>query len=184
MDELIINNENLIYYTLKKLGLYNIQNIDKYYDVGMLGLVKGAKTFDYNLDIKISTYLIKCIKNEILCEVRKENALKRYKSKNEVSLYTPLTEDNKVKLEDILGDDFDIEDYLIKKYDYQKLYDSINKLTDIEKYVICSYYGLYGYKEMRQRKIAKELNLSQAHISRIKNKVEKKLKGLLDGRDR
>ena len=47
VDEIVINNTKLIYVALKKLKMYNQLCIENYYDVGMIGLVKGAKKYNY-----------------------------------------------------------------------------------------------------------------------------------------
>ena len=57
VEDLILNNTKLIYVVLKKYGLYNHIGIDKYYDVGMIGLVKGAKKFDRDKNFKSSSFL-------------------------------------------------------------------------------------------------------------------------------
>lgn len=43
-DDLVLNNTNLIYYILQKMGLYSQK--EYYYDIGMMGLVKAASTYD------------------------------------------------------------------------------------------------------------------------------------------
>ena len=69
-EKLVLDNVNLIYLVLKKLGLYN--NHEEYFDLGMIGLVKGAKTFNKELGYNASTYLYRCIYNEIYCHLRKK----------------------------------------------------------------------------------------------------------------
>ena len=55
-EKLILDNINLIYMVLKKYNLYN--QLDEYYDIGMIGLVKGANTYSGDKGYKTSTYLI------------------------------------------------------------------------------------------------------------------------------
>lgn len=45
-EDLILNNEKLIYMVLKQMHLYD--NRDHYYDIGMIGLVKAANNFNPN----------------------------------------------------------------------------------------------------------------------------------------
>ena len=45
-NDLVLDNTNLIYYVLQKMNLYNQR--EYYYDIGMMGLVKAASTFDPN----------------------------------------------------------------------------------------------------------------------------------------
>ena len=63
-EKLILDNINLIYMVLKRYNLYN--QLDEYYDIGMIGLVKGANSFSEDKGYKVSTYLTSCITYEIL----------------------------------------------------------------------------------------------------------------------
>lgn len=84
-EELVLNNLPLINLILKK---YNL-SYDDYYDLGIIGLVKGAKSFDSNKGFKASSYLTKCITNEILLQIRKERKL----PKNLISIETVTVDD-------------------------------------------------------------------------------------------
>ena len=57
------DDRRLIYLVLKKLNLKDKE--DEYYDVGLVGLAKGIKTYDKTKGYQRSTYYVKCIKNEI-----------------------------------------------------------------------------------------------------------------------
>ena len=43
-NKLILENINLVYHILKKMGLYD--KLDEYYDIGIIGLVKASKKYD------------------------------------------------------------------------------------------------------------------------------------------
>ena len=85
------DNINLIYFVLKQLNIYNKDGIDEYFDVGMLGLVKGLKTYSESKGV-ISTYLVKCIRNEIVMELRNQKANKRNNGVKPISINTPTTD--------------------------------------------------------------------------------------------
>lgn len=176
VEELIIKNTNLIYLALKKLGMYNKLYIENYYDVGMIGLVKGAINYKQDLGFKETTYLMKCIINEILNQRRRE--------KTKVNYDTVLSLEeivfDKLTLEDFISNDVDIEREMILKNDIEKLYLSIMELTEREKYVIIHSYGLFGAEKIRQDKMACELKITQASISRMKLKIIRKLRGKLN----
>ena len=70
-EKLILDNINLIYMVLKRYNLYN--QLDEYYDIGMIGLVKGANTYSGDKGYKASTYLTSCILMKYL--LIKENNL-------------------------------------------------------------------------------------------------------------
>ena len=61
MEKEIFENENLIYFVLKQKNL----SPEEFYDLGMIGLIKGIKSFDPSKGYARSTYLVACIKNEI-----------------------------------------------------------------------------------------------------------------------
>lgn len=67
-ERLIIENEALVYHVLKQMHLYS--QLEDYYDVGMIGLCKAAKTFDNSKGSKFSTYACICIRNTILMDIR------------------------------------------------------------------------------------------------------------------
>lgn len=172
-EEMVLNNENLIYYVLKQLHLYN--QLEEYYDIGMIGLCKAAKNYNENFGIKFSTFAVPYIKGTILTHI------KRNKNKihmNAISLNTPLAENDTktIYLEDTIYDN-KFEEELQKKEEIIFLEKALNKLSEEEKQIIY----LYFYKELNQIEIGKILNLSQAHISRKINKILSKLRYMLKG---
>ncbi len=168
MEELIIENENLIYHTLKKLKMYHL--LDEYYDVGMIGLVKASKNYTEEKG-KFSTYAVACISNEIKQEFRKQSAGKR---KGEtISLSKKIYDD--ITLEETISSEECIEDELIRKEQFEIMYKLLNDLEDSERELIKKYYGV-GEARMTQEEIAKFNKVSQAEVSRKINSIIKKLK--------
>jgi RNA polymerase sigma factor (sigma-70 family) len=169
-DELVLNNINLIYIVMKKLNIYN--ELDEWYDVGLVALVKACKSYDYSKGYKPSTYLYRCIYNAYLMEFRKKRI-------NSISIETSTNE--KQKIIDLLKDDMDIENDLIKSEIFNELHNAISRLDNKEQFVINITYGLNGYdvKEYTQIELSEMLKISQAQISRIKNRAIKKLKIML-----
>ena len=175
-ESLIMDNVNLVYFALKKLNLYH--RLSDYYDVGMIGLIKAAKTFDNTKGYSFSTYALKIVINEILLCLRKEKSNKQKVNFNTIPLDTEVCEN--ITLEDVLESDVNVEEEVIKKEMLDKLYISINKLNDRERDIIIYSYGLYNNKEMTQIELQNVFNISQAQISRLKNKAIKKLKELME----
>jgi len=172
MDEqLIIENQKLIYYVLKEMGLYH--RSDDYFDLGMIGLVKGVKTYNDELDVKLSTYLARCIKNEILMEFRKEKALKR-KSNDEALELSYKCDD--IELIDVIDCGVDIESECFLKMDLERLEAAIRNLNYNERFIIYHNFGLYGFEQMKQYEIAKELGISRALVTKIKRNAINKLR--------
>lgn len=180
MDEekLILENTNLIYHVLQKLKLYAKR--DEYYDVGLIGLIKGVKQFNPQLNFKLSTYLYKCIENEILREIRMENSEKRKCHKNAISLDTPLKVDERLTLSDVIPSDFSIEEQAIEEERIQIIYKEISNLSEKERLTINYYFGLNEFEQLKEVQIAERLNVSQAYVNKIKNKAVQKIKDRLE----
>ena len=74
--------------------------------IGTIGLIKAVNTFNPEKKIKLATYASRCIENEILMYLRRNN-----KIRSEVSFDEPLNIDwdgNELLLSDVLGTEDDI----------------------------------------------------------------------------
>ena len=104
-DKLIEHNLRLVVFLAKKYENtgYDIEDL---VSIGSIGLIKGINTYKADKNIKLATYVSRCISNEILMFLRKNK-----KKKVEVSLEETLNYDaegNTLALEDVLGTDEDI----------------------------------------------------------------------------
>ena len=175
-DDLVLENINLIYYVLKQYGLYH--QLETYYDLCMIGLVKAANNFDESKGYNFSTYGISCIRSELFGYLRRENNSKRKANYNTISLDTVRCE-NKGKaltLLDILPSDINIEEELIQKEEIEELYKALD-ILDKREYIIISYmYGINGYNKINQFEIAKKIGVQQATVSRIGKKAIRKMR--------
>lgn len=167
--KMIEDNINLVYYTVRKY----FYNNEDYYDLGMIGLVKGVKSYDKNKGA-ISTYLMKCIRNEIMMRYRRDKNPK-------VTLSLDYENENN-KLSNMISDNTNIEEDMLKKEQYELLYMCLESLNDTEKYIIIHYYGLYDNDKMSQKNIAKDLNMKPTSVTKIHLRVLKKLKKLMEER--
>ena len=59
----------IVYWVASKIKT-RLMDYDDICGYGFLGLVNGARTYEKNLGYKLSTYLVKCVKTEILMELR------------------------------------------------------------------------------------------------------------------
>ena len=165
MDELITKNQNLVYYVLKKIGLYHLQ--DEYFDVGMIGLVKAGRTYTEEKG-KFTTYAYRCIANEINAERRKQSTNKR--QGEIISLNTEIKSADGLVLEDFIPSPMDTEQEVIRNEQMKEIKQIISRLSDKEQYVIKAYYGIDQDKE-DQEQISKKLKISRSMVSRIITKV-------------
>ena len=173
---LIEHNLRLVVYIAKKFDNTGV-GVEDLISIGTIGLIKGINTFKPDKNIKLATYASRCIENEVLMYLRKNN-----KTKLEVSIDEPLNVDwdgNELLLSDILGTDEDVISKGIESEVEKKLlYKAIEKLNHREKVIVEMRYGLNNKdgEEMTQKEVADSLGISQSYISRLEKKIIKRLK--------
>lgn len=176
-NKLIEHNLRLVVFLAKKYD-NTIYDLEDLVSIGTIGLIKGIKTYKLDKNIKLATYVSRCIDNEILMFLRKNK-----KRLGEVSFEDSInfdSEGNELKIEDIYGTEEDIIHRCIESEEEEKLLiEEILKLNERDKSIICKRYGLFGEKELTQKELANKMSISQSYISRIEKKVIKKLKLLL-----
>ena len=173
---LIEHNLRLVVYIAKKFDNTSV-GVEDLISIGTIGLIKAINTFKTDKNIKLATYASRCIENEILMYLRRNN-----KTKLEVSIDEPLNVDwdgNELLLSDILGTDEDviyhgIEDEIEKNL----LNTAISRLAPRERKIVELRYGLTSAdgEEMTQKEVADLMGISQSYISRLEKKIMKRLK--------
>ena len=176
-NKLIEHNLRLVVFLAKKYENTGF-DIEDLVSIGSIGLIKGINTYKVDKNIKLATYVSRCISNEILMFLRKNK-----KKRMEISLEETLNfdaEGNTLSLEDVLGTDEDLvaSDYE-KKIDMMFLQQELNNLTEREKLIMTLRYGLNNTEEYTQKEVANMLGISQSYISRIEKKVIGKIKTLV-----
>lgn len=178
-DLLIEHNLRLVVYVAKKYDSLPNGNIEDLISIGTIGLVKAVNTFKMDKNIKLATYASRCIENEILMFLRKNNKLRQ-----EISLDEPLNVDydgNELLLSDIVGTDGDIvQDEMTHNDQKEKFYQAFHYLNPREKEILMMRYGLIGHDELTQKDVAEVLGISQSYISRLEKKIIKKLRNKLN----
>jgi len=160
---LVERNLRLVVYIAKKFENTGI-GIEDLISIGTIGLMKGVNTFNADKKIKLATYASRCIENEILMFLRKNNRIK-----GEVSIDEPLNKDgdgNELLLSEILGTDPDITSRRLEdEVDKKLLKASILKLNSREKNIMEMRFGFITGKEKTQKEVADELRyFSKLHI--------------------
>lgn len=173
-NKLIEHNLRLVVYIAKKFENTGI-NIEDLISIGTIGLIKAVNTFNPQKNIKLATYASRCIENEILMYLRKNNNLK-----SEISIDEPLNIDwdgNELLLSDILGTDPDITHRGIEdETDMELLHQAMNKLSKRELMIIKLRFGIGEKEEKTQKEVADMLGISQSYISRLEKKIIGRLK--------
>jgi len=173
---LIEHNLRLVVYIAKKFDNTGV-GVEDLISIGTIGLIKSINTFNPQKNIKLATYASRCIENEILMYLRRNN-----KTRLEVSIDEPLNVDwdgNELLLSDILGTDEDII-YRDMENEVERnlLMGAVNKLSEREKTIIMLRFGLGSRdgNEMTQKEVASYLGISQSYISRLEKKIMRQLK--------
>ncbi|NLL17766.1 MAG: RNA polymerase sporulation sigma factor SigE [Clostridia bacterium] len=172
--ELIERNLRLVVYIARKFENTGI-GIEDLVSIGTIGLIKAVNTFDPKKKIKLATYASRCIENEILMYLRRNN-----KTKAEVSFDEPLNIDwdgNELLLSDVLGTENDIIYKSIEEeVDRKLLRQALKKLSAREKKIMEFRFGLVDGAEKTQKEVADILGISQSYISRLEKRIIKRLR--------
>ena len=174
--QLIEHNLRLVVYLAKKFENTGVC-VEDLISIGTIGLIKGINTFNPEKKIKLATYASRCIENEILMYLRRNNRVKL-----EVSFDEPLNTDwdgNELLLSDILGSDEDvIYKDLETEVEISLLKKAMLSLNERERQIIELRFGVNRVenKELTQKEVADILGISQSYISRLEKKIMARLK--------
>lgn len=167
-DELICRNLRLVCYICRKFSNSSIE-LEELISIGTIGLIKGLDSYDIEKEIKLSTYVSRCIENEILQVLRRDR-----KTKNDISLEESITTDwdgNELKVKDIV--EVEEEEY--------KRYEDMEEVSIILEYILNSFKTrekriiLLQLANVTQAEIGIELGLSQSYVSRVSKSLQKKM---------
>ena len=174
--QLIEHNLRLVVYLAKKFENTGVC-VEDLISIGTIGLIKGINTFNPEKKIKLATYASRCIENEILMYLRRNNRVKL-----EVSFDEPLNTDwdgNELLLSDILGTDEDvIYKDLETEVEISLLKKAMLSLNERERQIIELRFGVNRVenKELTKKEVADILGISQSYISRLEKKIMERLK--------
>ncbi len=171
---LIERNLRLVAHVVKKYANTKVEQ-DDLISIGTIGLIKGINSFNVEKGSKLSTYVSRCIDNEILMYLRSTKKLNA-----EVYLNEPIgkdKDDNVVTLQEVLeNNDRNIEEEVDLKMKIKKLYKKMGEvLKDRERTIIELRFGLDGRKPKTQHEIADMMGISRSYVSRIETKAIGKL---------
>ncbi len=175
---LIEHNLRLVVYIARKFESTAV-GIEDLVSIGTIGLIKAINTFRADKQIKLATYASRCIENEILMFLRKNNG-----QKTELSLDEPLNVDydgNELLLSDVLGTENDYVYKSIEESEEKKMITrALSSLNDRDRHIIELRYGINrNGNELTQKEVADILGISQSYISRLEKKIIVQLKEFL-----
>ncbi len=167
---LIERNLRLVVYIARKFENTGI-GVEDLISIGAIGLIKAINTFRTDKKIKLATYASRCIENEILMYLRKNNG-----KWSEISIDEPLNVDwdgNELLLSDILGTDEDVTQRgLEEEADRQLLHLAMERLSERERNIMELRFGIGDDRqEKTQKEVADMLGISQSYISRLEKRI-------------
>lgn len=172
-NKLIEHNLRLVAHIVKKFD-NDINDSDDLISIGTIGLIKGIDSYKSDKNIRLTTYVARCIENEILMYYR---SIKKYQ--NTVSLNDSIGYDkdgNKIMLIDVLKDNHkSLEESLALKENINLINKYLEKLNSREQEIIIKRYGLNNKKAMTQKEIAKNMHISRSYVSRIEKRAISKI---------
>ena len=177
-QQLITHNLRLVVYIAKKFDSTGI-NVEDLISIGTIGLIKAVNTFVPSQGIKLATYASRCIENEILMFLRKNQ-----NRRHELSIDEPLNSDgdgNELLLSDVLGTEPDtVSRDLEHDAERSMVRRAVSHLQERERLIMELRYGLGGRREHTQKEVADIIGISQSYISRLEKRILKSLRGELD----
>ncbi len=170
---LVERNLRLVVFLAKKFENTGV-GLEDLISIGTIGLIKAINTFHVDKNIKLATYASRCIENEILMFLRKNQG------RREISIDEPLNVDwdgNELLLSDILTVD---EDCVYRRVECAEekraIHEALAKLPPRERQIIEMRFGIGGGKEQTQKEVADRLGISQSYISRLEKRIIDRLR--------
>lgn len=168
-SKLIEHNLRLVAHIVKKFDTTNYDT-DDLISIGTIGLIKGIDSYKSSKSVKVTTYVAKCIENEILMFFRTQKNNKITISLNDSVGYDK--DGNEVNLIDMIKDDsMDILEAIHIKDNISLLREYFKVLSDREQEILIKRYGLFNEEELTQKEIAKQLHISRSYVSRIEKRA-------------
>jgi len=173
-EKLINHNMRLVAHVTKT---YNgAAEADDLLCVGSIGLIKGISTYKKDKGSQLSTYVSRCIENEILMLLR---ASKKHRACVSIEETIGVDKDGSIMtLKEIIPQDQEKDpDYIVeRKVLLEEVIENMKRLLNKREYdILCLRYGLDGQSEHTQQEIAEIMNISRSYISRIETKAIKLL---------
>ena len=144
-NRLIEHNLRLVAHIVKKFERLDSNN-DDLISIGTIGLIKGIDSFKVDKNNRLTTYVARCIENEILMHFR---STKKYN--NNVSLNDSIgydKEGNEINLIDVIqGESIDILEFIHNKENTEYIKRILAILTPRERNIIIKRYGLFDRDE-------------------------------------
>lgn len=170
-DRTIKENERIIYYILRtKMNRDDLIYDEDIIQMARLGIFKAWKAYDPERSAW-STYMTRCVTNEIFMELRRRRNPKNkfYESCDRLDRVIEDGEGGTCELQDLLKFDDNSYDSVINEYErrWNEIYDSLSLR---ERSIIC-----YLDRNYTQKEIGEMIGISQPYASRLITKLRSKI---------
>ena len=176
-NRLVEHNLRLVAHIVKKYYAQT-DDVEDLISIGTVGLIKGINTYREEKGVKLSSYVSRCIENEILMNFRGKR-----KSAGDVSLSEALDleeDGGALSFMDVISQEDDLVERLGSEEACRRLRQLIRtELTERERSVILLRYGLEGGEGQTQRQVAQRFGISRSYVSRIEKRALEKLREAL-----
>ncbi len=172
-DILIEHNLRLVAHLVKKYE-HKKDEEDDLISIGTIGLIKGIDSYSEHHKTRLTTYIARCIENEILMYYRSNKRNSKNISINESVGFDK--EGNEITLLDILktpNPDFALD--IHTQDNIKKIDEYFEVLSPREKEIIEKRYGLNNQDKLTQKEIAKFYHISRSYVSRIEKRALTKM---------
>lgn len=154
-DELISKNLNFVWHFVNKLEPPHPYDEDDLFQIGCIGLIKAARSYDPSKKAKFATYAAKCIRNE---------------------LYTACQQARKSQVVEVVGLNSELlqkrSQELLSPVEHNALMnDLIRKVSELDDGVV-----QMTIAGKSQEAIGSELGLSQSYVSRKLRRAREQLR--------
>ena len=124
-----------------------------------------------------------CIDRFVLLKYDNGNDVSRRKNSQDVSLSELIetgTDGAALELQDVVAGEEDLLEEPSARENGRRLRAAVEAvLTDQEKEVVCTRYGLFGRQAQKQREVAALLGISRSYVSRIEKRALERLREAL-----
>ena len=176
-NKLVEHNLRLVAHIVKKYYAQT-DDMEDLISIGTIGLIKGINTYRAEKGVKLSSYVSRCIENEILMAFRGAR-----KSAGDVSLSEALDveeDGGSLSILDVLAQEDDLCEQVGRAEIRARLLHAIRAaLTEREAEIIRLRYGLNGGEPLTQRQVAARFAISRSYVSRIEKRALEKLRDAL-----
>lgn len=172
-EKIVLENDKLVYAVCKNISNKYLFEEDLL-QIGRIGLIKAANTFDEKRGYKFSTYACQIIKNEIFMYFRKD---KRHNDTISINAQITAIDTENITLEDILVSDLTADGNMLLFDEINTLYKNLHQLKSFKtQAIIIHYFGLFYCKKLNQIELSDMFKISQAAVSRTIKKGLKELR--------